>query len=140
MLAHLEVRATQAANSCISKLYRSGVFIPPERARSIAELGLSFLACYQKLASMAFHRKMRRYTLLPKLHFWNHLMVDLLESSARNSWTLSPMIYSVQLQEDYIGKPSRISRRVSPKTQPLRTLQRLLLSMFAEFHKLEKRA
>ena len=40
---------------------------------------------------------------------------------------------SVQLQEDYIGRPSRISRRVSAKLQPLRTMQRILLNMVGEY-------
>ena len=128
-----------AGNSCLAGLYRSGVFLRHARARRLAVLGLEFLNCYGKLSALAFQRGFRRFPLIPKLHYFNHLMVDLLESSRSHPWTLSPMVYSVQLQEDYIGKPSRISRRVSPKTHSLRTIQRVLLAMFAEFHKIEEK-
>ena len=109
------------------------------QAERFALQGLEFLNCYGKLSALAYQRKMRRYALIPKLHYFHHLMIDLLESSRSNTWTLSPMVYSVQLQEDYIGRPSRISRRVSPKCHSLRTIQRVLLAMFAEFKKVEEK-
>ena len=161
---HLKARATTAANSCIGGLYRCGVFLTPMKAQRLASLGLEFLSCNGQLAALAFQRRVRRYALIPRLHYFHHLMVDLLESSRSNSWTLSPMVYSVQLQEDYIvessrsnswtlspmvysvqlqedyiGRPSRISRRVSPRAHSLRTLQRVLLAMFAELKKVEKK-
>ena len=81
---------------------------------------------------------MRRWPLLPKLHFFHHAMRDLVISSKELEWTLSPLVYSVQMQEDFIGKPSRVSRRVSPKMHSQRTLQRVLLAQFAEFDRAEK--
>ena len=119
-------------------LYKSGVWLREARARELGTWGLAFLRSYAKLASMAYQRRERRFTLVPKLHFFNHLMVELLEGARDHKWSLNPMVFSVQLQEDYIGKPSRISRRVSPKsTHALRTLERVLSGMFAEFKRVE---
>ena len=39
------------------------------------------------------------------------------------------MIYSVQMQEDFIGRPSRLARRVSSRTTSLRVIQRTFLAV-----------
>ena len=124
--------ATAAANSCMRGLYSSGVWLRPNFARSLAMQGLTFLRLYSQLALAAFQQRVRRFALIPKLHYFHHLMVDLLEQSA-GPWSLNPLVYSVQQQEDYIGRPSRVSRRVSAKSHAIRTVQRVLLAMFAEF-------
>ena len=120
-------------------LYRNGVWIPAQTAVHIAALGQQFLLGYGKLAKENYRNGLRRYVLIPKLHFFNHLMVDLREQGSTQAWALSPMIYSVQMQEDYIGKPARVSRKVSAKTsmQGQRTVERVLLAMFAEYQRVE---
>ena len=125
-----------AANACLRGLYQSGVWIRCIEGHELALRGIRFLVGYGSLAKMAFSAGLRRFCLLPKLHFFHHLMVDMLGSS--NNWILNPLIFSVQLQEDFIGKPARVSRRVSAKTHALRTLQRVLFAMFAAFRQQEK--
>ena len=126
----------EAANACLRGLYKSGAWIRSSEAHALALRGIRFLAGYGSLAKMTFRSGMRRFVLLPKHHFFHHIMVDMMGSNT--SWILNPLIHSVQLQEDYIGKPSRLSRRVSAKTHALRTLQRVLFAMFAEFRRQEK--
>ena len=130
--------AVTMANSLMRGLYHAGVWISSAIARTLASSGLRFLSSYSKLAELCFQRRLQRFCLIPKLHFCHHLMVELHQQSLEAAWCLSPLAFSVQSQEDFIGRPSRISRRVSAKqTQSLRTLQRVLLAMKAEFHKLE---
>ncbi|CAL1169025.1 unnamed protein product [Cladocopium goreaui] len=43
-------------------------------------------------------------------------------------WALSPLGESVQMEEDFIGRPSRMSRRVNPKRIHYRVCQRTLIS------------
>ena len=133
----IQALATQAANSCMRELYSSGVWLRPSKAREVVTHGMRFLQGYNRLAMMAYHFRCRRFPLLPKLHFFHHLMVDMWMEASASNWVLSPLVFSVQLQEDYIGKPSRVSRRVSPKLHALRTMQRVLRAMFAEFQRLE---
>ena len=125
-----------AANACLRGLYMSGVWLRSREGHALALNGIRFLAGYGRLAKMAFSAGIRRFVLLPKHHFFHHIMVDMMGSS--NNWVLNPLIHSVQLQEDFIGKPSRVSRRVSAKVHALRTLQRVLFAMFAEFKRQEK--
>ncbi|CAE7226882.1 unnamed protein product, partial [Symbiodinium sp. CCMP2456] len=133
----IQVRATKLGNMCIRGLYRCGVWMPAAQGKKVATWGLQFLQAYGQLATLAFRRGQRRFCLIPKLHFVHHIMQELLCQSASSSWALNPLTFSVQMQEDFIGRPSRISRRVSPKAQALRTQQRVLLCMFGEFMRVE---
>ena len=89
---------------------------------------LAVLACSScqrcgKLSLMAWQQKLGRWPLLPNLHFFHHTMLELLISSKKLTWTISPLVYSVRMQEDYIGKPFCVSPRVSAKMHSLRALQ-----------------
>ncbi|CAK9068436.1 unnamed protein product [Durusdinium trenchii] len=108
--------ATSDANSWLTALYHEGLFIRAPVARGIALRGLKFLHGYAKLAKMAFDRGQKRFALIPKGHYLHHQVLDLLHQSERSRWCPNLLMYGCQLQEDYVGRPSRISRRVSPKT------------------------
>ena len=120
-------------------LYRSGLFIKLDRARDISNSGLLFLRSYAICASMAFARGARRFCMVPKLHFFNHILLELRQQSESKTarWACNPLTYSVQLQEGFIGRPSRLSRRVSARKHAVRTLQRVLACMHAEYKRVE---
>ena len=129
-------------NLCLRGLYACGVWIKNARAERLSRLGLAFLDSYTRLAKTAHRMGLRRFGLIPKLHFCHHLFLELLEQSNGDpdSWSLNPLSFSVQMQEDYIGRPSRVSRRVTPKApQSKRTLQSVLLAMYAEYQRVEER-
>lgn len=42
---------------------------------------------------------------------------------------ISPLAYAVQVSEDFIGKKSRLARRVGPQQVILRVLERTLVVM-----------
>ena len=50
------------------------------------------------------------------------------EECAAADFCTNPLSESVQIQEDFIGRPSRLSRRVSIRALHLRTLQRSLIA------------
>ena len=43
------------------------------------------------------------------------------------AWVINPLSTSVQVQEDFIGRPSRVSRRVDARTVHQRVLDRSLI-------------
>ena len=51
--------------------------------------------------------------MVPKLHYMAHCAIDLRRQADRSRWAMSPLACSVQLQEDFVGRPSRVSRRVN---------------------------
>ena len=109
-------------------LYHHGAFIPSARALDIGSDGLQFLRLYGELAKISFARKVKRFPLFPKFHYLNHQFLELTEGKAFKH-VPNPLIWAVQMEEDFIGKPSRLARRVSPRTAPQRVLQRTFLAI-----------
>ncbi len=68
---------------------------------------------------------------MPKGHYLHHQFLDLLHASRKGEWSLSPIVFSNQLSEDFVGKPARLSRRVSARKVPLRVIQRSFLAIRA---------
>lgn len=90
----------------------------------IAQQGIKFLELYSDLARLAHVKGVQKFPLQPKFHYLNHTWLDMLNRSEKSRWILNPLVFACQMQEDFIGKPARISRRVSPKAVSHRVLQR----------------
>ena len=56
----------------------------------------------------------------------------------KTTWTVNPLAESVQMQEDWIGRPSRLSRRVCPKLIHRRVCQRSLISVMQYLKRADK--
>lgn len=124
-----QAEATRLVNSCIAGLYHNGAFLRPNDAVTFGKQGIKFLRLYASLARICQSRGLRRFPLVPKCHYFNHQFLDLLSQGLSGHEAINPLIFSNQLQEDFIGKPSRLSRRVNPRSAPLRVLQRTLLAI-----------
>ena len=60
-------------------------------------------------------------------------MIELQMQSRSCRFSVNPLVWSVQSDEDFIGRPSRLSRRVSPVTVVQRVTQRYLQGAYAEW-------
>lgn len=98
----------------MSCLYSSGLWLPSNVARKVGRLLVGFLQAYSRLAAHYMRNGLVRFSLMPKLHFVHHCGLWLIDGADRGRWVMSPLATSVQMQEDFIGKPSRLSRRVAP--------------------------
>ncbi|CAK9002243.1 unnamed protein product [Durusdinium trenchii] len=121
--------ATSAINECVAGLYAESIFIESDKAEHVALQGLLFLRRYAKLAKLAFERKQNRFPLTAKGHFLHHQFLELHSQSRSCRFCVNPLLYANQMSEDFVGKPSRLARRVSPKTTEMRVLQRTFLSI-----------
>lgn len=84
-------------------------------------------------AKLASQLGQSHFYLLPNLHRLHHILWDMLEECEKGPYCLNPLHASTQADEDFIGRPSRISRKVSPRTTALRTIQRSLLTAYAQY-------
>ena len=124
-----QAEATLAINEATSGLYNEGLFLLNPRAEHLARKGLFFLRAYCRLAKMCFLAKKKRFPLHPKGHYLHHQFLELLHDSRKGKFSLNILVFSNQMSEDFVGKPSRLSRRVSAKRVPLRVLQRSFLAI-----------
>ena len=115
-------------NVFFSTLYGAGYWIRREVALCLAELVKIFLLSYSTCAVLCKQRRSNRFALVPKLHMLDHVGKRLHDDAGKAGWCRNPIAESVQIQEDYIGKPSRVSRRVSSRKIHERVLKRALLA------------
>ena len=119
--------AAVSINKAISLLYKSPLYLEPPAAKVISDLGLRFLRRYTSLAEEAGSQGDSFFVIMPKCHPLHHMFLSLHWAVQRNVPHLSPLGLSVQMDEDFIGRPSRLSRRVTGrKPVMLRVIQRYL--------------
>ena len=68
------------------------------------------------IAFLAHKQGRALFALVPKAHVLQHIVIELDMQSETASHAMNPLVWSVQPDEDFIGRPSRLSRRVSAVT------------------------
>lgn len=125
-LLRIALEGGQCIQRCLHELYAGDVFLPQNVANAAARDGLSFLECYRQLATRSFRSGRALFPHMPKGHAVEHIFWQMFESSQTSEQCLSPLVTAVQVSEDYVGKCSRLARRVSPMTCVQRVLERTL--------------
>lgn len=128
--------ATYRMNALFTVLYRAGAFLTEPECEFVSEQGLQFLCTYSALA-MTMFRASRQwcFPLYPKLHIFHHLMIELQVNGRNVQTSVNPMLYCCQMDEDCVGRSSRLSRRVSIRQVAQRSLDRFLVAAYAAYSK-----
>ena len=136
------LRGIRAANGSFRILYRSGFFLTASEASTAGRMGVTFLRSYALLAHATLKEGRNRYPLVPKIHYCHHAWRSLVlcAEDQRWPWVPSPLGTSVQLDEDFIGKVGRWSRRVGEQMVMKRTMQRYLIAAHLTISEAEKEA
>ncbi|CAK9047294.1 Uncharacterized protein SCF082_LOCUS26512 [Durusdinium trenchii] len=109
-------------------MYRNGVWPKADVVKKMGECSLVFCQCYSKLAKEAHSRGLSRFHLEPSLHYWHHFYTEhqiCLDLGMQR--ILSPAVSSCEMDEDFVGKQSRLSRNVHATSQSIRTIERYLI-------------
>ena len=99
-------------NIAFGIMYRGGVWLSSQEAREAGEAGLAVLTCYAQLASNTFNAGSCRCAYTPKCHCIHHAFLSMYRNADHYVWSVNPVTYSVQIDEDFVGKISRHARRV----------------------------
>ncbi|CAE7301043.1 unnamed protein product, partial [Symbiodinium sp. CCMP2592] len=118
-----------AGNRAFRLSYQGGYWLSSDEARSIGLSGLRCLQSYAKLAFVTLQQSRSRYPMMPKSHYLHHCWREIILAAKRHAWVRSPLATSVQMDEDFVGHMSRMSRRVGNQQLMLRTLQRYLVAV-----------
>ena len=84
--------------------------IPGSSTSQISDWIYSYLGHYSVLADLTVRAGKSRYPMYPKNHMLCHTALELRQLAETCVWQLSPLATSCQQQEDFIGKPSKLSR------------------------------
>ena len=129
-----------AMNDCMKILYSDTIWMDRARALMAAECGYKFLAAYSRLASSALEDGRRMmFNLVPKLHYWHHIVHELMSiaQGPAGPRPLNPVVHSTAQDEDFIGRISRISRRVKPTWVHRNVLRRYRAALASKLGLLE---
>ena len=128
--------ASHAMGLFMRTLLGADLWLSRQQAQIVSDAGLHFLQCYKKLSNLCHEQRLLRYNLTPKLHCFHHLCISLQQGLEQGLSQLPIVLCDCTFQdEDFVGRISRISRRVSPRLQSLRTYQRYLAAARQELDK-----
>ena len=132
-LLQIALECVQALNACMRGVYSSDVWIYNPDATEYAEEGLRFLRRYAVAAAVVHQEGRRLFQFQPKSHALHKVFLLMLFQARSKGFVINPAVYSVQPDEDLIGRASRLSRRVHPSQQVRRVLERYLQGAYSEW-------
>ena len=119
--------ATSAMNQALSTMYSSGYWLNKNCGKSVSKKMFFFLYTYQCLAHASLAAGKNRFSMMPKLHCLSHTALQLKKQAEGADWVQNPLSSSVQMQEDFIGRPARVSRRCNIRQVHRNVLHRCLI-------------
>lgn len=129
--------AAKEINECFSKMYVAPLWIPSDHAKVICNHGFTYLKMWREMAHQAAHERKALFLYNSKIHMLTHILRNLEWEAELAYYTLNPMVWGVQLDEDLIGKACRLARHVSsnPYFMVRRSLQRWLIASYTSWSK-----
>ena len=118
-----------AMGRVLKTCFQAEFFMASADCRMVIESGHRFLTGYSSLVSMCLSQGLCLFKLRPKTHYLNHVFLRVYEEWRESGTATNPCAESTFMSEDFVGRTARISRRVSPRSVALKTLQRYLLFM-----------
>ena len=117
-------------------LHKEKLWLSRNTAKEVVACIDLFLSSYVFLAKFSHAKGLTRYHLEPSHHMLAHIITRIEEALARGApMVLSPAAFLCEMSEDFVGRVSRISRRVHSRTCGKRTCQRYLIKLFLEFER-----
>lgn len=121
--------ATKSLNALFGILYRADAFLTTSECEQVVSNGMIFLSAYSKMARAQYAvGRPWNFPLYPKLHAFHECLLTVHGDGRRSGTAANPLLFSCQVDEDVVGRSSRLSRRVNVRLAMLRTLERFLIS------------
>ena len=133
LLLQLAQRCAMNMDDFLRGVYSYELWIASKKAKPIIAAGLTFLKLHAVAVRVAHSRKKLLFQLMPNYHRIHHMLWDMHTQCLNHKVVMNPLYAATQSDEDFIGRPSRVSRRVSPRLTVQRTLQRSLLATYAAY-------
>lgn len=120
--------------ACLSvyMIHRHPLWLERMCARNLYIKIMRVLRGYASLASQVIPLQMRAFVMKPKQHGFHHIAWALKQGLLTGAALIpSPQLYGTEGNEDYVGRISRLSRRVCIRVCDLRVCDRLFLKTTA---------
>ena len=126
------IQTCQAGLDAFTLMHTHGLFLERECARYLYMLLLRLLRGYRWLGRQALSRGKRGFNLTPKCHALHHCAFSLKTDLESGSVLVpNPQMYSCEINEDFLGRISRLSRRVNIRVCDQKVIMRYFLKVRA---------
>jgi hypothetical protein len=116
--------ACQAVNEFFLVLHSHGLYLRSECAEHCMANGRIAMKGYSFMARQCVALGRPGFSMKPKLHAFHHILNNMKKQLDRGSpLVLSPLAFACEVNEDFIGRVSRQSRKVSNRTVKQRTIE-----------------
>ena len=134
---------TQTLQSTVrffDELYKHGLWLRRPCGQRLQYYLLRMVRGYNVLALECHNLGLAAYGLKPKLHAIHHICHEMaMQLRTKAPLILSPLAFNTEMNEDLVGRVSRLARKVSSRTVNRRVFDRLLIKTKAlvrkKFHK-----
>ena len=126
-------KAASCMDQFLSGVYSFEVWIPSADALLLARKGFLFLKFFGQSVRIATDRSKLLFLQMPNYHRLHEIFRMMRHQARTCSYVFNPLLVATQADEDFIGRPSRLSRRVDARTIIKRTLQRSLLAAYGKY-------
>ena len=129
-------QTVEAMRGIFRILHSHGLFLSRSCASRLYVEIMRTLRGYRKLGKLALDMRIRAFILKPKCHSLHHIAHSIQTALEQGDpLVLSPEAESCEPNEDFIGRISRLSRRVGARCMDLRVFQRYFLKKRALHNK-----
>lgn len=109
-------RAARSGLAFSQGIHGHGIWLTRSCVSHLRNAVQTFGAMYACLAGHCLQKKLSLYAMIPKLHAWMHYRSDMDDAMQRGQeYTLNPCVFDTSMSEDFIGKISRQSRRITSR-------------------------
>eukprot|EP00438_Fugacium_kawagutii_P033436 Skav208822 [mRNA] locus=scaffold667:186295:199814:+ [translate_table: standard] len=116
----------------LNMVYNHGLFWERSCATAFYIHCMTMLRAYSVLGNTALRLKIRAYIQKPKHHALHHVAFWVKQQLKTSTpLVLSPATFNCDMNEDYVGRVARLSRRVSIRLCDMRVAQRIFLKTAA---------
>ena len=115
-LEQLMLRGAQAGLRFTVNIHRHSMWLVPSCVLQIVRSARGFCANYARLAQHCLTQGLVLFSMVPKIHAMLHFIADLQECLDKKiGYTLNISTFDCSMNEDFVGRIARQSRRISTK-------------------------
>ena len=123
----------KAANVFLKTLYHASVWLTSQERSLALTSSDRFFQAFAACANYAYSIGKARWKYIPKFHMFAEIAWRLRKDQSSSLYSLNPVCEATQVDEDFVGRVSTMSRAVSIRTQHFKTLERYRLGLAARW-------
>lgn len=122
-----------ACNAFLKCLYSTALWLTPDERDVLLQAGHATVKGFHQCATFSYDRGETRWKFQPKIHMFGEVLHALESQRKKKQPSISPLTWSTQVDEDFVGRISNLSSMVSVRTVHDRTIGRYQIALASKW-------